>query len=226
MKLLCSFALLLTLNTNLKADLLGTDIAWLIEIASTTASQLNELERLVTNAEKHTKTIEKYNEIIMDKYFRAQRILLVTEDLIGSKDSKIEDLGSLNEAIRRLKYSMISLKDHVYDIRRENKFISTNEMSFEDVNKSLKRDEKIVNFQLDRSSRKKSLPSATNQIVQNTAITNKQLLDSKRLQLKNLEVNNKILRHQNIDEQRKIQEKIDSKKMITGRSRYYPGERP
>src|SRR5690606_3862998 len=91
-----------------QASMFGEETAVLIEIASTTASQLNELEQLVSNAETYTKKMQEYNELMMDHYWRAERILFVAESLAAKKEAK--DLGELNWAIRELKYSMAELK--------------------------------------------------------------------------------------------------------------------
>lgn len=86
----------------------GTDTAILVELVTTTASQLNELERLVTNAQEHTQKMQEYNILLQDEYFRAQRVLYVAESVAAKKE--VKDLGTLNWAIRSLKYNMVELE--------------------------------------------------------------------------------------------------------------------
>lgn len=88
--------------------LLGEDTALLVELVTTTASQLNELEKLVTNAEKYTQKMQHYNELFQDEYFKAERVAYLAEELAAKKE--IEDLGDLNFAIKELKYSMEELR--------------------------------------------------------------------------------------------------------------------
>lgn len=86
----------------------STDTAVLMELVTTTASQLNELEKLVSNAERYTERMQKYNELAQDEYFRAERVSYLAESLASKKE--IEDLGGLNSAISDLKNSMSDMK--------------------------------------------------------------------------------------------------------------------
>jgi len=100
---------LLLLSAPMKScALFGEDTALLIELVTTTASQLNELEKLVTNAEKYTQKMQHYNELFQDEYFKAERVKYLAEEIASKK--RIEDLGELNFAIRELKYSMGELR--------------------------------------------------------------------------------------------------------------------
>jgi len=88
--------------------LVGEETALMIELVTTTAQQLNELEQLVSNAEKYTKRMREYNELFQDEYFKAERVSYLAEELASKK--KIENLGDLNRAIRNLKLSMSDLQ--------------------------------------------------------------------------------------------------------------------
>lgn len=88
--------------------LFGEDTALLINLVTTTASQLNELEKLVTNAEKYTQKMQHYNDLFQDQYFKAERVAYLAEEVASKR--KIENLDDLNYAIRELKYSMEELK--------------------------------------------------------------------------------------------------------------------
>jgi hypothetical protein len=117
---LTASVLALSLSIPVYSSMFGEETAVLIEIASTTASQLNELEQLVTNTQKYTKKMQEYNELMMDHYWRAERILFVAESLAAKKEAK--NLGDLNWAIRELKYSMAELKglmNEYKDIKNE-----------------------------------------------------------------------------------------------------------
>ncbi len=87
--------------------LVGEDTAMMIQLVTTTAQQLNELEQLVSNAEKYTQKMREYNELFQDEYFKAERVEYLAQELASKK--KIEDLGDLNSAIRKLKFSMSDL---------------------------------------------------------------------------------------------------------------------
>ncbi|MEI8348332.1 MAG: hypothetical protein WCG27_12765 [Pseudomonadota bacterium] len=89
--------------------LFGEESAMMIELITTTASQLNELEKLVTNAEKYTERMQKYNELVQDEYFKAERVQYLAEELVAKKE--VANLGDLNMAIRELKLSMSDLKE-------------------------------------------------------------------------------------------------------------------
>ncbi len=102
------FILLLLLFSFRAFAIFGEDTALMIQLVTTTASQLNELEKLVTNAEKYTNRLQEYNTLIQDEYFKAERISYLAQELAAKKE--VEDLGELNYAIRELKYSMGELQ--------------------------------------------------------------------------------------------------------------------
>lgn len=165
--------------------LLGGDTAMLVELVTTTASQLNELEKLVTNAEKYTKQIQKYNELTQDEYFRAQRVLYVAEALAAKKEAK--DLGELNWAIRELKYSMGEVKV----LMKEYAMIKGGEKEAKQkvkVQKKLNKSKtKIAKHQVE-SAMKASTNSRTNQLTaQNTALIYEQNVSIHDTQLEILE---------------------------------------
>lgn len=177
--------LLFSLSMPLNASMFGEETAVLIEIASTTASQLNELEQLVTNAEKYTKKMQEYNELMMDHYWRAERILFVAESLAAKKEAK--NLGELNWAIRELKYSMSELKS----LMKEYKDIKNDE----DRTKFLVKRQKMINekkgklaeHQTKASKNAKTTGRATQITAQNTALIYEQNVEMHNTQLDILE---------------------------------------
>ena len=110
-RILIAFGLVFCVNVH--SQIISSDTALLVELVTTTASQLNELEKLVSNAEKYTEKMQHYNELFQDEYFRAERILYLAESLASKKE--INDLGELNSAIRELKYSILDMKELLRD---------------------------------------------------------------------------------------------------------------
>lgn len=106
-KILLSAGILL-LNQPSFSQIISSDTALLVELVTTTASQLNELEKLVSNTEKYTSKMQQYNELVQDEYFKAERVLYVAESLAAKKE--VASVGDLNWAIRELKYSMSEMK--------------------------------------------------------------------------------------------------------------------
>jgi uncharacterized protein YoxC len=147
---------------------LGQDTALLVQLISTTASQLNELERLVSNTEKYTKKMREYNELMQDEYFKAERIAYLAEEVAAKKE--IENLNDLNGAIRNLKYSMSDLKS----LMREYSKIKENEkqtIARSKVKKKLIRHkDKRAKAQVGYALRAQSTGRATQLTAQNTAL--------------------------------------------------------
>lgn len=85
--LLSAGIMLLTLPSY--SQIISSDTALLVELVTTTASQLNELEKLVSNAEKYTAKMQQYNELFQDEYFRAERVLYIAESLAAKKRWRI-----------------------------------------------------------------------------------------------------------------------------------------
>lgn len=177
------FFLLFSANTN--ASIFGEETAVLIEIASTTASQLNELEQLVSNSEKYTKKMQEYNELMMDHYWRAERILFIAESMAARKDAK--DLGELNWAIRKLKYSMAELKS----LMNEYKEIKNDEDRTKFLVKRQKeinqKKSKVAEHQIKSAKSAKTSGRAGQVTAQNTSLIYEQNVEMHNTQLDILE---------------------------------------
>jgi hypothetical protein len=155
--LLSAGIMLLTLPSY--AQIISSDTALLVELVTTTASQLNELEKLVGNAEKYTAKMQRYNELFQDEYFRAERVLYIAESLAAKKE--VANLGDLNWAIRELKYSMAEMKE----LMREYAIIKSDESKTKAQVKIQKkvnvRKGQIAMFQVDKSVKAKTTGRAT-----------------------------------------------------------------
>lgn len=179
------------------AQIVSTDTALLVELVTTTASQLNELEKLVSNAEKYTAKMQQYNELFQDEYFRAERVLYIAESLAAKKE--VANLGDLNWAIRELKYSMVEMKE----LMREYAMIKSDEKKTKAQVKLQKKvnahKEKIAKSQVDKSIKAKTTGRATQLTAQNTAMIYEQNVDMHNTQLEILEklsVNNRLMAEQ------------------------------
>lgn len=179
------FAFGVALAPHAHSQIISSDTALLVELVTTTASQLNELEKLVTNAEKYTAKMQKYNELFQDEYFRAERVLYIAESLAAKKE--VANLGDLNWAIRELKYSMSELKE----LMREYAAIKNDEGNTKSqvkIQKKLnERKEKIAKGQVDKSIKAKTAGRATQLTAQNTAMIYESNVDMHNTQLEILE---------------------------------------
>lgn len=194
-KILLSAGLLFAMKT--QAQIVSSDTALLVELVTTTASQLNELEKLVSNAEKYTAKMQQYNELFQDEYFRAERVLYIAESLAAKKE--VANLGDLNWAIRELKYSMAEMKE----LMREYAIIKSDEKKTKAQVKIQKKvnahKEKIAKSQVDKSIKAKTTGRATQLTAQNTAMLYEQNVDMHNTQLEILEklsVNNRLMAEQ------------------------------
>jgi len=181
--LLSAGIMLLTLPSY--AQIISSDTALLVELVTTTASQLNELEKLVSNAEKYTAKMQRYNELFQDEYFRAERVLYIAESLAAKKE--VANLGDLNWAIRELKYSMTEMKE----LMREYAIIKSDETKTKAQVKIKKkvnaRKGQIAKSQVDKSVKAKTTGRATQLTAQNTAMIYEQNVDMHNTQLEILE---------------------------------------
>ena len=146
----------------------GQDTALLFDLVTTTASQLNELEKLVTNAEKYTKKMQEYNELIQDEYFRAERVLYLANSLAAKKE--INNLGELNNAIRELKYSLSDLKELMkeYGIIKADEEKTKAQVKIE--KRFNERQGKQAIAQVNKSVQAKTVGRASQLTAQNTAL--------------------------------------------------------
>lgn len=150
-----------------------SDTALLFEIVTNTASQLNELERLVTNAEKYTGLMEKYNQIAKDQYFRAERIHYIAQNYVDLSKRDPKDLEGLNSAIRELKSETESLKAMIHEYRSDE---ARNEVQENVLGERVRRSNSEIGFannQVSRSGEVKSTNEAQKVIAQNTSLTYK-----------------------------------------------------
>ena len=195
-KILLSTGIML-LTCHSYSQIISSDTALLVELVTTTASQLNELEKLVSNTEKYTAKMQQYNELFQDEYFRAERVLYIAESLAAKKE--VANLGDLNWAIRELKYSMAEMKQ----MMREYAIIKSDESKTKEQVKIQKKinvqKEKVAKSQVDKSIKAKTTGRATQLTAQNTALIYEQNVDMHNTQLEILEklsTNNRLMAEQ------------------------------
>lgn len=195
-KILLSVSLILLTQIGF-SQIISSDTALLVELVTTTASQLNELEKIVSNTEKYTAKMQQYNELAQDEYFRAERILYIAESVSAKKEAA--NLGELNWAIRELKYSMSEMKE----LMREYAAIKSDEDNTKAQVKLQKKvnsqKERMAKSQVDKSIKAKSTGRATQLTAQNTAMIYEQNVDMHNTQLEILEklsTNNRLMAEQ------------------------------
>ncbi len=165
MKMLIFF-LLFSINSS--ASMFGEENIVLGQILTTTITQLNELEKLVSNAEKYTSKIQEYNELIEDQYLKAMRVKYLALELTAKKE--IKNLEDVNNQIRDLQNSMNNIKNLlkeydqiIIDSDKEELRIS--------INKKLIKSKKLIaKKQVRRSVNVKDLKTASRLTAQNTAM--------------------------------------------------------
>lgn len=164
---------------------ISTDTAVLLELVTTTASQLNELEKLVSNAEKYTEMMQKYNELVQDEYFRAERVLYLAESVAAKKE--VQGLGDLNYAIRELKYSMSDMRELMkeYAVIKGEEDKTKRQVKTQKKTNDLK--EKIAVSQVNKSVGAKTSGRASQLTAQNTAMIYESNVDMHNTQLEILE---------------------------------------
>ena len=191
-----------------QAQIISADTALLVELVTTTASQLNELEKLLSNAEKYTAKMQQYNELVQDEYFRAERVLYLVESLAAKKE--IQGLGDVNNAIRDLKYSMADLqammKEYsiIIDDEKKTKAIVKTQKNFNE------KKAKLAEGQVKKSINAKTSGRATQLTAQNTALMLESNVDMHNTQLDMLEkvsTTNRLLAEQMAEKRRDELEK-------------------
>lgn len=150
-----------------------SDTALLFDIVSNTASQLNELEKLVSNAEKYTGLMEKYNQIARDQYFRAERIHYIAQNYVELSKRDPKDLEGLNSAIRALKSETESLKAMINDYRSSEAKNEVTENVIGEKIRSSNQELGFANNQVIRSGEVHSTNEAQKMMAQNTALSYK-----------------------------------------------------
>ena len=177
--------LILVLSMSLQAQIISTDTALLVELVTTTASQLNELEQLVSNAEKYTEKMQHYNELFQDEYFRAERVLYIAESLASKKE--INNLGELNSAIRELKYSMTEMKELMREYAKIKGDEKKTKLQVKSEKKVNQKKERMAQGQIEKSINARTTGRATQLTAQNTALLYEANVDMHKTQLEILE---------------------------------------
>jgi hypothetical protein len=159
-----------------------SDTALLFNIVSNTASQLNELEKLLSNAEKYTGLMEKYNQIARDHYFRAERIHYIAQNYVDLSKSDPKDLESLNSAIRSLKSETESLKSLISEYRQDE---AKNELQEGILGEKLRHSNQELSFangQVLRSGEISQTNEAQKMTAQNTSLIYKSQVEGNQLE--------------------------------------------
>ncbi|MGZ3789733.1 MAG: hypothetical protein ACXVLQ_14485 [Bacteriovorax sp.] len=202
-----------------------SDTALLVNLVTNTASQVNELEKLVSNAEKYTGMMEKYNQIARDQYFRAERIHYIAQNYVELSKRDPKDLEGLNSAIRALKSETESLKAMISEYRSDE---AKNEVTENALGEKIQRSNQELGFannQVLRSGGVNSTNEAQKMMAQNTALSYKAQVEGNQMSTviaEKLTEQNKLLNRELKDESIKKEERdqyyqIPSKK-LSGRS--------
>ena len=173
------------LSINTKAQLISSDTALLVELMTTSASQLNELEKLLSNAEKYTAKMQQYNELFQDEYYRAERILFIAESLAAKKETA--NLGDLNWAIRELKYDLNDLKELMQEYATIKGEEDKTKKLVKIEKKLNERKDQIAKSQVEKSINAKTSGRAAQLTAQNTAMIYESNIDRHNTQLEILE---------------------------------------
>jgi hypothetical protein len=150
-----------------------SDTALLFNLVTNTASQLNELEKLVSNAEKYTGLMEKYNQIARDQYFRAERIHYIAQNYVELSKRDPKDLDGLNSAIRALKSETESLRAMINEYRKDEAKNEVSENALGDKIRNSNAELGFANTQVIRSGDVHSTNEAQKMLAQNTALSYK-----------------------------------------------------
>ncbi|MFZ4715513.1 MAG: hypothetical protein ACOYL6_17450 [Bacteriovoracaceae bacterium] len=164
--------------------LVGEDTALMIELVTTTSSQLNELEKLVSNAEKYTAKMERYNELFQDHYLRAQRVEYLALELSSKKE--MNDLGTLNSLIRDLKYSMEELRERMKEYAEIKDKDDKTKIYVKQQKVINEHEKKVATTQVHHSIEANNTGRATQLTAQNTALIYENQLRSTDIQLEML----------------------------------------
>ncbi len=192
--------------------IIGEETAIMIQLVTTTASQLNELEKLVSNTEKYTQKMQQYNELTQDQYFRAERVLYLAEGLSAKND--VANLGELNTAIRDLKYNMGDLKELMKNYA-EIKSDEKKTFAYVEQNKKVNAmEKKRAEVQVAHSIDAKNAGRANQLTAQNTALIYEN-------QLKQSEVQLELLKAQKTANRLKAEELEDKRLEEMERLRFY-----
>ena len=200
-------------SVNSKASTLfapDSDTALLFNLVSNTASQLNELEKLVSNAEKYTGLMEKYNQIARDHYFRAERIHYIAQNYVDLSKRDPKDLEGLNSAIRALKSETESLKTMINEYRIDEAKNENAEMKLSEKARGINSELNFANNQVVRSGDIQSTNEAQKMMAQNTALTYKAQVEGNQMNAviaEKLSEQNKLLNRELKDEALKKDER-------------------
>lgn len=189
-----SLIIFLSCNSTIQAQFVSADTTLLIELVTTTASQLNELEKLVSNAEKYTQKMQHYNEIVQDQYFKAERAIYLTESLAAKKD--IEGLGDLNSSISDLKSSFEEIKILMkeYDLIQNDE--KKTKIKTERLTQLENKKDQLAKSQISKSATSSSVGRSNQLTAQNTALIYESQVDTHKTQLeilKNTATTNRLL---------------------------------
>jgi hypothetical protein len=125
-----------------------------MELVTTTASQLNELERLVTNTQKHTRKLEEYNNLAQDYHFRLMRMEQIAGELGSLTSMDPKNLGDINSLIGDLKHKRSELNDLIIEKMKKAKTNEHQQRQSKEREKEIDRSLQKANSLVNRSYKK------------------------------------------------------------------------
>ena len=156
-----------------------SDTALLLEMLVTTTAQLNELERLTTHSEALSGDLKKYNEVIVDHWYRAQRVAIIVEKMSTLSSKKPKNIDQLNNSLHELKYEISQLEDIIVKygiIKAESQSIADSTIK-DDA--TISQESKLAELHIKRSHKEKNVGNIQKVNAQVNAYSHKHLVDIK-----------------------------------------------
>ena len=114
-----SIGMLLILFTWSNFSFALSDTFQLAQIATNTAREIAELERILTEAQKHTQQLSNMADAVDNVQWRAQRLQSWAEDIKMLKENDPQDLAEINTLIKQIKVILRIFA--FYEVKKGNK---------------------------------------------------------------------------------------------------------
>lgn len=195
-----SIGMLLILFTWSNFSFALSDTFQLAQIATNTAREIAELERILTEAQKHTQQLSNMADAVDNVQWRAQRLQSWAEDIKMLKENDPQDLAEINSLIKQIKVIKKDADELYYDYSAKS---IKNKFSQKKIKRQKQKQIRNMNhYKNDGLRRQKNSGQSMQQVAQNTSAIAYEQAKSNKLMLELLEQQSKIYQLQLENEKR------------------------
>lgn len=206
--------LLLSISLN-SYGFVSQDTALLYQLVSNTAAELSQLMTFFKQMDTFRKKYDQYHRSVNRYYWRAKRIAWMAQEAKRLREMKVEDLRTLNRALRRLRYNINSVEYLKRELEREHQAMANRKSETRFRRSRFSRHKDEAESIVISSTQSKPSGASLADINRSSALINRSMVDQNQI-LNDIHDSNEAIVNQNNREQFLAAQKVSNQYRYLG----------